>query len=80
MTEPEDRDISFEEAVEQCMRALGVTREQARAELRNAMLTGALPFLVEDPVTGDLDPGRPEEAKFCNDAGILDADYPRNRQ
>jgi hypothetical protein len=62
------------------MRALGVTREQARAELRNAMLTGALPFLVEDPETGDLDPGRPEEAKFCNDAGILDADYPRNRQ
>ena len=61
MTEPEDRDISFEEAVEQCMRALGVTREQARAELRNAMLTALCRSLLRTRRPATLIRGGPRK-------------------
>jgi hypothetical protein len=55
-----------------------VTREQARAELRNAMLTGALPFLVEDPETGDLDPGRLLTSSCLSESCAKIGDVPKS--
>jgi hypothetical protein len=63
--------LDFEDAVQQTMEVCGLTREQAMTKLRQAMASGKLKFELEDPHTGDLIEGEPEDIKYLGDDGIV---------
>jgi hypothetical protein len=69
MTMEREPTLSFDEAVAIYAKELGCSREEAIAVLRKANASGELPFLLEDPETGELEWGDPEYAKHFDQYG-----------